>query len=88
VEPERKVSWEVNVENSPQKIFVESFDDLIQVRKQDFKLSVGMTIFELEAAIAVLNWVLKAGVIHAEAEHAKDILSDAKMGIEKCDGNY
>lgn len=62
---------------------MESFDELIQVRKQDFKLSVGMTAIELETTIAVLNWVIKAGIIMAEAEHAKDILADAKIGVDK-----
>ena len=81
-QPDPFLTWEVTIVNTPQKIFCEAFEDAVFIRKQDLKLGVGLTSIELEGAIAVLDWILKAGVIHAEAEHARDILVDLKLGID------
>lgn len=77
------IRWEVATnDNPPQMIFCEAFEEAVIVRKQDMKLGVGMTILELEATVAVLNWILKAGITLAEAEHARDIFNDVKLGVE------
>lgn len=79
-----RVQWDVQVDGTPQKLFAEYFEnECIQIRKQDIKLSVGMTSIELEGAIAVLNWILKSGAIMPEVEHARDMLEDARIGLER-----
>lgn len=77
------IKWDVTVDNTPQKLFVEYFgEECIRIRKQDVKLGVGLTSVELLGAIAVLDWIIKAGVVLGEAEHARDILKDAALSVE------
>lgn len=69
-------------ENTHQKIFLESFEDAVILRKQDLRLGVQLTYSDLEGAIAVLDWIIRAGVTHVEAEHASDQLKSIKIGME------
>lgn len=69
-------------ENTHQMIFLEPFEDAIILRKQDLRLGVQLTYSDLEGAIAVLDWVVRAGITHVEAEHASDQLKSIKLGLE------
>lgn len=68
--------------NTHQKIFLESFEDAVILRKQDLRLGVQLTYSDLEGAIAVLDWIIRAGITHVEAEHASDQLKSIKKGME------
>jgi hypothetical protein len=81
-QPDPWIKWEIEIQNQPQKIFCEAFEDAVIIRKQDQKLGVGMTEIELECAIAVLRWITRAGINVIEAAQAADELSDVKKGIE------
>lgn len=75
--------WEVEVNNTPQKLFVEAFgEECIKIRKQDISICVGMTSIEMEATLAILNWILKAGAVLGEIENVRDIVQDAAIGVE------
>ena len=80
--PNPWLKWEIEIQNLPQKIFCEAFEDAVILRKQDQKLGVGMTEIELECAIAVLRWITRAGISVVEAAQAADELSDVKKNIE------
>ena len=84
--PDPWLKWEIeiNAEASqmPQKILCEAFEDAVILDKQGRKLGIGMTIVELDAAIAVLNWFVAAGIKIQEAEQAVHELTDVKRSID------
>lgn len=76
--------FKIPEEPTPQKIFTEIDDlnELVMVRKQDIKVGVGMSPLELETAIAVLTWVVRAGAILPEIEQTIDDLSRVVISME------
>ena len=61
--------------NTAQPIFADEHDGVIQLRKQDNKLSLELDNREwLEAAFATLRWASKSRLVVAEMEQAADIL--------------
>lgn len=69
--------------NTPQPIFSDEHDGVVQLRKQDNKLSLELDPEQLEVAAAVLSWVKITGLQPAEAEQAIDILERKIMEVGK-----
>lgn len=62
--------------NTAQPIFSDEHDGVIQLRKQDNKLSLELDREQIEIARAVLTWASKSGLIGPEMDQAADILGE------------
>lgn len=84
--PNPWIKWEIEVSadasQMPQNIRCEAFEDAVILNKQGHKLGVGMTVVELETAIAMLDWFVAAVVKLQEAQQAAHELNDVKRSIE------
>lgn len=84
--PDPWLKWEIEINadasQMPQKILCEAFEDAVILNKQGHKIGIGMTIVELETAIAMLSWIVSAAIKVQEAEQAVHELTDVKRSIE------
>lgn len=74
--------FSLGIPETPQKIFAEEKGEILQLRKQDNKLGVELTLEALEITKQALIWVKMAGMGLAEIDQAVDILSAKQLEIE------